>query len=149
MFVTLWALTGCKKSETNYNVGPKLVIIFDDLIDKVTADYRVGSTLVLKVSVPGANTINIVSNYTTGTVKTANLSSVPVTDGVATISIPANSLRAAADGTPLGAGTAPNPLPPGTTTSSYSRASNTYTLSVDAVAGDVTERRNFTAVLVQ
>lgn len=139
LLVAALTLASCKKTKTNYDVGPKLQIVFDDNIDKVTADYRVGTTLALKISAPGANTVNIVSNYATGTVRTTNLNSFPVVDGVASVNIPANSLRATADGVPVGAGSMPV----------SSRAANTYTLTVDAVAGDVTERRFFTAVLVQ
>ena len=149
LFAALLTLAGCKKAEPDFKLTPKLGIIFDDNIDKVGADYKIGSMLVLKVSVSGASTINIVSTYTTGTAKTTNLGSFPVTNGVATVSIPANSLRASADGAPVGVGPAPNPLPPGTTAASYTRANNTYTLAVDAISGSVTERRFYTAVLVQ
>lgn len=149
LVITLWAMTSCKKTEQNFNVGPKLVIIFDDLIDKVTADYKVGSTFTLKVGAQGANSINVVSSYPTGTVRTVNLGSFPVTNGVATISIPASMLRATADGNPVGAGTAPTPLPAGVAATAYTRANNTYTLTIDAVAGGVTERRIYNAVLVQ
>lgn len=141
LFILVAALTlaSCKKTETKYDVGPKLQIVFDDNVDKITADYKVGTTLALKVSAAGASTVSIVSTYTTGTVKTANLGNFPVVDGVALVSIPANSLRAAADGAPVGAGSTPV----------SSRAANTYTLTVDATAGDISERRFFTAVLVQ
>ena len=134
-----WSLASCKKDEPKLDVEPKLQIVFDDAIDKVTADYKVGSMLTLKINANGASTVNIVSNYATGTAKTANLGSFPVTNGVATVVIPANSLRASGDGAPVGAGSTPV----------SSRAANTYTLTVEAVAGDVKERRFFTAVLVQ
>lgn len=137
--LTALCLTGCKDDETNYDVGPKLQIVFDDNIDKVTADYKTGSTLALKVAATGASTVTIVTNYSTGTVRTVSLGSFPVVDGVASVSIPANSLRATADGIPIGAGSTPV----------SSRAANTYTLTVDATSGDTTERRFFAAVLVQ
>ncbi|HEX8350331.1 MAG TPA: hypothetical protein VF598_10245 [Hymenobacter sp.] len=133
-------VSSCKKSEANYDVGPQLQIVFDDNIDKVTADYQVGTTLNLKVAAEGANTISIVSTYPTGTVRTANLGTFPVVNGVALVSVQVNSLRATGDGAPIGAGTVP-PV--------SSRAANTYTLAVDATAGAVTERRFFTAVLVR
>jgi hypothetical protein len=138
LLLTLFTLASCEKDEPNFNVGPKFNIVFDDAIDKVTADYKVGSTMTLKISAEGASTVSIVSNYSTGTVRTANLGSFPVTNGVATVTIPANSLRAAADGTPVGA-----------TATASTRPGNTYTLTVDASGGGNTERRFFTAVLVQ
>ena len=150
LFVALLALAGCKKAEPDFRLTPKLGIIFDDNIDKVTADYKIGSMLVLKISASDATTIKIVSNYTVGAnTKTADLGSFSVTNGVATVSILANRLRASADGEAVGAGLAPSPLPAGTTAASYTRANNTYTLAVDAIAGSVSERRFYTAVLVQ
>lgn len=150
LFAALLTLAGCKKAEPDFKLTPKLGMIFDDNIDKVGADYKIGSTLVLKVAASGASTVKIVSNYNVGAnAKTADLGSFPVTNGVATVSIPANSLRASADGATVGAGTAPTPLPVGTTAASYTRANNTYTLAVDAISGSATERRFYTAVLVQ
>ncbi len=139
LLLTLVTLVGCEKEEPNFNIGPKFNIVFDDAIDKTTADYKVGSTITLKVGAVGASTVNILSTYTTGTVRMVNLGSFPVTNGVATVTIPANSLRADADGVPIGAGTAP----------ASTRGNNTYTLTVDAAGGGDTERRFFTAVLVQ
>ena len=139
LLLTLFTLASCKKEETNFNVGPKINIVFDDAIDKVTADYKVGSTLTLKIAADGASSISIVSTYPTGTARTTNLGTFAVTNGVATVSIPANSLRATADGTPIGAGATPV----------SSRAANTYVLAVDATGNGVTERRFFTAILVQ
>ncbi len=144
LLLTLVTLASCKKEEPNFNISPKINIVFDDAIDKTTADYKIGSTMTLKISAEGASTVSIVSNYTVrvGTndvPKTVNLGSFPVTNGVATVTIPANSLRAAADGAPIGAGTAP----------ASTRAANTYTLTVEAMGGGNTERRFFTAVLVR
>ncbi|WP_035565602.1 hypothetical protein [Hymenobacter sp. IS2118] len=139
LLLSIVTLSSCEKEEPNFNVGSKFSIIFDDAINKTTADYIVGSTITLKVGAAGASTVNVISNYTTGTVRTVNLGSFPVTNGVATITIPANSLRADADGAPIGAGTAP----------ASSRGANTYTLTVEAVGGGTTERRFFTAVLVR
>ncbi|OGX88771.1 hypothetical protein BEN47_08485 [Hymenobacter lapidarius] len=138
LLLALFTLASCEKDEPNLNVGPKMNIVFDDAIDKTTADYKIGSTLTLKISAPGASTVSIVTNYTTGTVRTANLGTFPVTNGVATVTIPANSLRASADGAPVGA-----------TATASTRPANTYTLTVDATGNGVTERRFFTAVLVQ
>ena len=137
LMLLLLALASCKKDYPTYEVGPKLQIVFDDAIDKVTADYKIGTTLSLKIAATGATSVTINTAYTTGTVKTVNLGTFPVTNGVVTISIPANSLRAAADGTPIGAG------------ATSTRAANTYTLTVDATDGTITERRYYTAVLVQ
>lgn len=138
LLLSVLTFASCKKTETDYNVGPKLQIVFDNDIDKVTADYKVGSTFTLRVAAAGASSISIVTTYSTGTAGTANLGSFPVTDGVATVSIPANSLRAAGDGAPAGAGT-----------TAASRTANTYTLAVDATGNGNTERRLFNAVLVQ
>lgn len=138
LLLSVLTFASCKKTETDYNVGPKLQIVFDNNIDKVTADYKVGSTFTLLIAATGATSVSIVTTYTTGTVKTANLGSFPVVDGVATVSVPANSLRAAGDGAPAGAvATAP------------SRTANTYALAVDATGNGTTERRLFNAVLVQ
>jgi len=139
LLLTLFTLASCKKDEPNLNAAPKINIVFDDAIDKVTADYKVGSQLVLKIAADGASSISIVSTYATGTARTTTLGPYAVVNGVATVSIPANSLRAMVDGTPIGAGTAPV----------SSRAANTYTLAVDATGNGVTERRFFAAVLVQ
>lgn len=147
LLLTIWSLASCKKDYPTNEVGPKVQIVFDDAIDKVTSDYKVGSTLTLKVAATGATSINITTTYTTGTARTANLGTFPVNNGVATVTIPANSLRAAADGTPAGAGTVlPTPTTPA---SALTRANNTYTLLVDATDGTNTDRRIYTAVLVQ
>ena len=139
LLLSVLTFAGCKKTEVNYNVGPKLQIVFDNDIDKVTSDYKTGSTLNLRVAAAGATSVNIVTTYSTGTTRTANLGSFPVVNDVATVSIQANSLRAAGDGLPIGAGTTPV----------SSRAANTYTLIVDATGNGTTERRLFNAVLVQ
>ncbi|GAB3637133.1 hypothetical protein GCM10027422_27230 [Hymenobacter arcticus] len=121
--------------------------MFDDAIDKVTSDYKMGSTLTLKVATTGTASINITTTYTTGTARTNNLGAFPVTNGVATVTIPANSLRATADGSPAGTGTVlPTPTTPA---SALTRTNNTYSLLVDATDGTNTERRVYTAVLVQ
>jgi len=138
LLLSVLTFASCKKTETDYNVGPKLQIVFDNDIDKVTADYKVGSTLSLRVAAAGATSVSIVTTYSSGTARTANLGSFPVVDGVATVSVPANSLRATGDGLPVGANTTP-----------VSRAANTYTLIVDATGNGTTERRFFSAVLVQ
>ena len=138
MLLSVLTFASCKKTETDYNVGPKLQIVFDNDIDKVTADYKVGSTLSLRVAAAGATSISIVTTYSSGTARTANLGSFAVVDGVATVSVPANSVRATGDGLPVGANTTP-----------VSRAANTYTLIVDATGNGTTERRFFSAVLVQ
>lgn len=139
LLLSVLSLASCKEDELDLDVGPQLQIVFDDKIDKVTADYKIGSTLNLKVAADGASSITISSGYTAGTAKSVNLGTFPVTNGVATVSIPANSLRATADGAPVGAGSAPV----------STRAANTYTLTVDATGNGVTDRRFFTAVLVQ
>ena len=139
LLLSVLTLASCKKTETDYNVGPKLQIVFDNDIDKVTADYKVGSTLSLRVAAAGATSVSIVTTYTSGTTRTVNLGNIPVVDGVATVSVPANNLRATGDGLPVGAGNSPV----------SSRAANTYTLIVDATGNGTTERRFFSAVLVQ
>lgn len=137
LLLTTLVLGSCKKDDPSLQVIPTTPIVFDDAVDKITADYKIGSTLNLKVAAPNATSISIITTYTTGTTKTANLGSFPVSGGVANVSIPANSLRAAADGTPVGA------------TTTATRAANTYTLTVDATDGTNTSRRFYTAVLVQ
>ena len=139
LLLSVLTLASCKKTETDYNVGPKLQIVFDNDIDKVTADYKVGSTLSLRVAAAGATSVSIVTTYTSGTTRTVNLGNIQVVDGVATVSVQANSLRATGDGLPVGAGSSPV----------SSRAANTYTLIVDATGNGTTERRFFSAVLVQ
>jgi hypothetical protein len=147
LLLTLWTLASCKKDYPTNEVGPKLQIVFDDAIDKVTSDYKLNSTMTLKVAATGATSINITTTYTTGTARTANLGIFPVTDGIATVTIPTNRLRASADGNPVGAGTVlPTPTTP---SSALTRANNTYTLLVDATDGTNTDRRIYTAVLVQ
>ncbi len=137
----LVSLASCKKSYPDYQIVPSTSIIFDDLVDKVTADYKVGSTLNLKISAAGATSVTITSTYPVGSsTATQNLGTFPLTNGVATISIPANSLRATANGTPTGA-------PSGATTAT--RTANTYTLTVDATDGTNSFRRFYAAVLVQ
>ncbi|OGX82376.1 hypothetical protein [Hymenobacter glacialis] len=149
LLLALFTLASCEKDEPNLNVGPKMSIVFDDAIDKTTADYKIGSTLTLKIRAEGASTVSIITNYTTGTVRTANLGTFPVTNGVATVTIPANSLRAAADGAPVGARATADGAPVGAPATAATRPANTYTLTVDATGNGVTERRFFTAVLVQ
>jgi len=140
LLLTTLSLASCKKDEPSLQVTPTTSIVFDDSVDKITADYKIGSTLTLKVAAPNATSISIITTYTTGTVRTVNLGSFPVAGGVANVAIPANSLRAAADGTPVGA-------PSGATAAV--RTANTYTFTVDATDGMSTSRRFYSAVLVQ
>ena len=139
------SLASCKKSYPDYQVMPTTSIVFDDLVDKTTADYKIGSTLTLKISAPGTTSVSIISSYpvtASGTTTTVsqNLGTFQTTNGVVSLSIPANSLRATANGTPVGA-------PAGA--SAAVRTANTYTLTVDAADGTNTSRRFYTAVLVQ
>lgn len=145
------SLTSCKEEEQNFKVAPKSAIVFDDAVDKITADYRMGGNLNLKVGISGAATsVQVTSTYSASGAKSVNLGTFPVTDGAATINIPASRLRAAADGPIPGAGPVPTPLPMGLTAASFSRGANTYVLLVDAYAPDGSfERRYFTAVITQ
>ena len=150
------SLSSCKKEEPNFNVAPKSLIIFDDNIDKVTADFKIADNVTLKVSVAGSvSTIRIASTYNdvrvagVTTPKRFDLAPVSVSNGVATINIPTSALRAPGDGPVIGVRPAPAPpLPMGVSADSYTRAGNTYTLIIDAVAADgSSERRFFTVVI--
>ena len=151
LVVAVVLLAGCKKDMPDFNVVPKSVIVFDDTIDKVTADYSKNGNVTLKISVSGpATSVKIASSYAVGPdTKTKDLVTLPLTNGSAVLTVPTVSLRNAADGPIIGVGTAPNPLPAGTTAASYSRAGNTYSLIVDAVDGGSSERRYFSAVVLQ
>ncbi|SHJ12613.1 hypothetical protein SAMN02745146_2363 [Hymenobacter daecheongensis DSM 21074] len=141
LFVVVLLMAGCKKDEPEYTVAPKSSIIFDDNIDKVTADYKKAGNLVLKVGINGpATSVRITSSYSVGsTPKTKDLNSFPVVDGAATVNIPAVSVRNTADGELVGA-----------TSNATTRPPNTYVLIVDAVNPDgSTDRRYFTTVIVQ
>jgi hypothetical protein len=137
------SFTSCKQDDVLDNmIIPKTSITFDDNIEKNTADYSKSSTLTLKISgVGAANNVQVTSTYSVGNAaKSKDLGTVPVTDGVATLSVPASSLRNTADGAVVG-GTA-------TGTGTATRANNTYVLQVNALLPDGTsERRLFTAVL--
>ncbi|GAA4346610.1 hypothetical protein GCM10023185_01080 [Hymenobacter saemangeumensis] len=142
LLVAVASLTGCKKKETDFNVMPKSQIIFDDQVDKITADYRKTGNLTLKVGVVGAATsVRVTSTYSVGGVaRRVDLGTFPVNGGAAQVNVPATAVRAAADGAVVGAGTMP----------ASSRAANTYILEVDAINPDnSTERRFFSAVITQ
>ena len=144
-------LAGCKKDGPDFNVVPKSVIIFDDTIDKASADFAKNGNVTLKIGVTGpATSVKVTSTYAVGPdTKTKDLGTLQLVNGAAMLSVPVASLRNAADGAIIGVGTAPNPLPAGTTATSYSRAGNTYALIVDAVDGGSSDRRYFSAVIVQ
>lgn len=154
LLLAVTSLSSCKEEEANLGITPKSSIVFDDAVDKTTADYRRGGDLNLKVGIVGAATnVRLTSRYTAGGVaKSVDLGTFPVSGGAATINIPASRVRAAADGPIVGASTTanptPNPLPAGTTAASFNRANNTYVLLVEAINPDgSTERRFFNAVI--
>ncbi|UOQ55019.1 hypothetical protein [Hymenobacter cellulosivorans] len=138
LFVALVLLAGCKKDDPEYTVAPKSQIIFDDNIDKVTADYKKANNLTLKVGIVGsATSVRIESSYTVaGAAKTKLVGTFPVSDGVASVSVP----TAALSDTPI----------VGATTNATTRPANTFTLAVDAINPEGgSDRRYFTAVVVQ
>lgn len=152
LLMSVLTFASCKKTETNYNVGPKLLIVFDDDIDKVTADYKRASSLNLKVGFNASvSTVRITSTYSVldGTVikpRSLDLGLFPVNAGVVMLTIPVVGLRAAADGPLVGAG----PTPAGLNTALYTRSINSYALAVDATTADGnTDRRFFTVVATQ
>ncbi|OUJ72543.1 hypothetical protein BXP70_18490 [Hymenobacter crusticola] len=139
------SLASCKKDDVlDEMIVPKTSITFNDNIETITADYNRNSTLTLKISgVSAASNVQVTSTYSvSGTAKAKDLGTLPVADGVATLSVPANALRNTADGAVVGA--------TATGTNAMSRANNTYVLQVNALLPDGTsERRLFTAVLTQ
>lgn len=139
------SLASCEKDEIiDDMIIPKTSITFNDNIETITADYNKASTLTLKISgVEAASNVQVTSTYSVGSAaKSKDLGTVPVTNGTATLSVPASSLRNTADGAVEGAG-APN-------TGASTRANNTYVLQVNALLSDGTsERRLFTAVLTK
>ncbi|QIL75699.1 MULTISPECIES: hypothetical protein [Hymenobacter] len=135
LLVTAITLASCEKEEENFRVTPPTQIIFDDFIDKNTADYKVTGNIDLKISAPGASTVRILSTYTGGS---KDLGTLAIANGSATLSIPARSVRTT--GTVVGAGSNPT----------STRAANTYTFKVDATMPDASvATRYFTAVIVQ
>ncbi|WP_324671737.1 hypothetical protein [Hymenobacter sp. GOD-10R] len=142
--VTL-TLASCKKDDVlDDMIIPKTSITFNDNIETISADYNRASTLTLKISgVSAASNVQITSTYSvSGTAKAKDLGTLPVADGVATLSVPATALRNTADGAVVGA--------TATGTGTASRANNSYVLQVNALLPDGTsERRLFTAVLTQ
>lgn len=134
-------LISCEKDEPVVMVMPKANIIFDDNIEKISADYKVSQSVNLKISVGDqAASVVVTSNYTIGTAAKSRVFTLPVNNGVATFSVPANDLRNVADGVVIGAGSTP----------SSSRAANTFNLKVDAVLKDGSiESRYYTLVIVQ
>ncbi|SMB97299.1 hypothetical protein SAMN00120144_0346 [Hymenobacter roseosalivarius DSM 11622] len=134
LLVAAMTLASCKKEEENFRIIPQTPIIFDDNINKITADYPLNSNIVLKISAAGASSVTV-TNLTGGT---KVLGTLPIVDGTATLSVPANSIRAT--GTVVGAGTSP----------ASSRAANTFNFKVDAtLAGGTTATRYYTAVIVR
>lgn len=149
------SLGSCKKDETNYNITPKSQIIFDNDIDKVTADYQKSTTLNLRIGINGsANSVRITSTYSVivgneTRPRSLDLGVFPVNAGVVMLSIPVTGLRAAADGVLVGAGPTPT-TPAGLNPALYSRATNSYALVVDATAPDGgADRRFYTVVATQ
>ncbi|WP_426490371.1 hypothetical protein [Hymenobacter sp. 102] len=134
-------LMSCEKDEPVNMIMPKANIIFDDNIEKISADYKVNQPIVLKISVGDqAASVNITSNYVVGTATKSKAFALPVSNGAATLSVAANDLRNSGDGAVIGAGSAP----------ASSRAANTFTLKVDAILRDgSTESRFYTLVVVQ
>lgn len=145
----LLSLASCKKSYPDFQITPDTSIVFDDFIDKATDSYPVGSTLNLKVAAPGTTRVSFISTYpvtrtvanvTTTTMVSVDLGSLPMTNGVATLTMPVNNLRAAANGVPVGAPA---------NASAAVRAANTYTLTVDVTDGTNTYRRFYSALLLR
>lgn len=138
----LTLLTSCEKDDVlDDMIIPQTNITFDDNINKTTADYKLNSTLTLKVSgLNDATSVQVTSRYTvSGTTKSKEVATLTPSDGVATLSVPVSSLRNTADGAITGAGT-----------TAASRTSNTYNLVVKATLPDnTTEQRIFFAVIVQ
>ncbi|PJJ58850.1 hypothetical protein [Hymenobacter chitinivorans] len=137
LFMAL-VLAGCKEDDPQYTITPKSQIIFDDNIDKVTADYKKAGNLSLKVSIVGsATSVRIESSYSVaGAAKTKLVGTFPVTDGVASVNVPSSTLS---DTEIVGA-----------TSNATTRPANTFTLAVDAINPDAnSDRRYFTAVVVQ
>ncbi|TGE19252.1 hypothetical protein [Hymenobacter elongatus] len=143
LFVAVSLLAGCKEDEPDFNVTPKSSIVFDDNIDKATADFKLADNVAIRVGIIGsATSVRVTSNYSVGTTaKTKDLGTVAVSNGVAVFSVPSNSLRNSADGAIVGASdVAPT----------SSRPANTYNLAVDAFNPDgSSERRFFSAVIVR
>lgn len=143
LITALALLTGCDKDNDVLDdmIMPQTAITFDDNINKISADYKLNTTLALKISGLGpATSVQVTSRYSVSSVaKTKEVATLTPTNGVATLSVPVSTLRAAADG-----------AIPGATGTAASRTSNTYTLVVKAILPDnTTEQRLFSAVVVQ
>ncbi len=141
LFAAIMLSASCKKNQQDFDVVPKSSIIFDDNVDKISADYKKGANINLKIGVVGTTTVRVTSTYNVGAApKSKDLGILSVANGAAVLNIPVADLRNAADGPVIGAGTAP----------ASTRPDNTYTLVVEANnAGGSTERRYYTAILVQ
>ena len=152
LLTSVLTFAGCKKTETNYNVEPKLLITFDDNIDKVTADFQRLRLLNIKVGFNASvSTVRVTSTYQVFVgsdlkPRSLDLGVFPVNAGVVTITNPVLGLRAAADGTLVGAGATPTGMNPAL----YNRSINSYALAIDATTPDGnTSRRFFTVVATQ
>ncbi|MBC6988448.1 MULTISPECIES: hypothetical protein [Hymenobacter] len=145
LLVTALFLGSCKKDGVlDDMIIPKTSITFDDNIEKITGDYKKDATLTLKISgLATATGVQVTSTYSPS--KSKDLGTLTVSNGTATLSVPASALRNTADGAIVGA---PSTGAAGTGTGS--RANNSYPLFVKAVLPDgTTEQRVFTAVLTQ
>lgn len=135
LLVSAITLASCEKDEPDFRITPTTQIVFDDDVNKITDDYKVTGNIVLKISAPGASSIRVTSSYSGGS---KDLGTLPVTNDVAMLDIPARSVRTT--GTVVGAGTNPT----------STRAANTYTFKVDATLPDASvATRYFTTVIVQ
>ncbi|GGG51871.1 hypothetical protein GCM10011378_30140 [Hymenobacter glacieicola] len=131
----------CEKDDEVVMVMPKANIVFDDNIEKISADYKVNQPITLKIRVGNeATSVRVISNYTVAAGAKTKEFTLPVTNGVATFTVAANDLRNTSDGAVVGAGTAP----------ASTRAANTFNLRVDALlAGGAYESRFYTLTVVQ
>lgn len=147
LFAATLSLSSCEKEEPNFRVTSKAQIIFDDNIEKISADFSKAGNIALKISADGANSVRVTSLYSASGAKSKDLGTFAVTDGAASFNVPAVSVRNAADGAVLGASAAATTNP---TLPASSRGDNTYSLKVDAILPDGgVETRYFTAVIVR
>ncbi|UYZ63265.1 hypothetical protein [Hymenobacter weizhouensis] len=143
LFLAFITLSSCEKEEPDLEDAPRTNIIFNDNIDLGAADFRLNTPVTLKITLQGEQptSLKVVSRYLVGsTVRLVDVATLPVSNGTATLNVPASALRNTADGPVVGAGTNPN----------SSRSANTYTLLVQATLADGrVEQRTFTAVVVR
>lgn len=134
LLVAVVALASCEKDEPDFRVMPLTQIIFNENIETITADYSVTGNIVLRISAVGASSVTV-TNLTGGP---KVLGTLPVVDGVATLTVPTNSIRST--GTVAAA----------TGATAAARNAATYSFKVDATQADGTlATRYFSAVVVR